>query len=537
MDVPRGISGLALTLALTALTPGLAAAADRYVDPQTGSDDDVTCPQGDPCATVQYAVVNSGAGDEIILDNGIHLASVTLGDGRSISFGDFVPGDSGPALLEGGTGTPMTVAASGAGHIRGLTIRGQVAGVTLNGVAEVDGNTFDEPESDAAAGVIVATGGAGSLIHDNAFSDPTPGMTRQRVGVSLDGAAEVRDNTLSGFMIGIAARAPQGGDTLIAGNTVTGTHTFPFGGSAISAQRLPGGGAVTVRGNSISAGTGNGEVGISAADEGVRLVRNNITGQSFGVVISADSTGVTLEGDRIWGNGRGLWLRDNNPVPVQTSAAATNVTVVGNNADGDFFNERSALALDSSIVGTWGVAEPATCTIAFSRGATTGDPSSCDDFQTTADPTFANAASGDFHLLPGSPMIDSGNPVAPAMGAVDFEGDPRAVDGMPECSGNVDRRDIGADEFVPAPPDCDPPDTTFTKTPPKRTKRKTVRFKFEATEPGSFVCQLDERPEFSCGSPQEVNVGVGRHKFLVTSTDNANNQELQPAKYRFRRVR
>ena len=211
-------------------------------------------------------------------------------------------------------------------------------------------------------------------------------MTRPRIGVSLEGAAEVRDNTLSGFMIGIAIRAPQGGDTLVAGNTVMGTHNFPFQGSAISAQRLPGGGAVTVRGNSVSAGASNGEVGITAADEAVRLVRNSITGHSVGVVISADSTGVTLEGDPIWGNGRGLWLRDNNPIPTQTSAAATNVTVFGNNADGDFFNERSALALDSSIVGTWGVAEPATCTIAFSRGATTGDPSSCDDFQTTATP-------------------------------------------------------------------------------------------------------------------------------------------------------
>ena len=83
---------------------------------------------------------------------------MAIGDGRSLTYGDFVPGDSGPALVDGGTGTPVTVAASGAGHIRGMTIRGQVAGVTLNGAAEVDGNTFDEPELDAAVGIIVATG-------------------------------------------------------------------------------------------------------------------------------------------------------------------------------------------------------------------------------------------------------------------------------------------------------------------------------------------------------------------------------------------
>ena len=46
-------------------------------------------------------------------------------------------------------------------------------------------------------------------------------------------------------------------------------------------------------------------------------------------------------------------------------------------------------------------------------------------------------------------MIDAGNPLAPAAGVFDIDGDARALSAAPTCPG---RRDIGADEFVPASP-------------------------------------------------------------------------------------
>ena len=53
------------------------------------------------------------------------------------------------------------------------------------------------------------------------------------------------------------------------------------------------------------------------------------------------------------------------------------------------------------------------------------------------DPMLADPGSGDFHLLPGSCCIDTGNPLnAPSE---DFEGDPRP-------SGS--NYDIGADEYM-----------------------------------------------------------------------------------------
>lgn len=55
-----------------------------------------------------------------------------------------------------------------------------------------------------------------------------------------------------------------------------------------------------------------------------------------------------------------------------------------------------------------------------------------------ADPLFADAANGDYHLTVGSPCMESGNRSAPGADGTDMEGDPRTHGFAP---------DMGADEF------------------------------------------------------------------------------------------
>ena len=73
--------------------------------------------------------------------------------------------------------------------------------------------------------------------------------------------------------------------------------------------------------------------------------------------------------------------------------------------------------------------------------------SGCADFQTTATPGFVDPDT-DYHLAPGSAMIDMGDPAAPVPGVLDLDGEDRETDGNGD---GIARRDMGADETATAP--------------------------------------------------------------------------------------
>jgi hypothetical protein len=71
-----------------------------------------------------------------------------------------------------------------------------------------------------------------------------------------------------------------------------------------------------------------------------------------------------------------------------------------------------------------------------------------------ADPLFVDEAGGDLHLQQGSPCIDAGNNLAPALPVTDLDGDDRRIDDPTVTdtgNGTPPIVDMGADEFVPAP--------------------------------------------------------------------------------------
>jgi hypothetical protein len=83
---------------------------------------------------------------------------------------------------------------------------------------------------------------------------------------------------------------------------------------------------------------------------------------------------------------------------------------------------------------------------------------------------------------------------------------------------------------VPAP-DTSPPNTTITSGPSGTTTNAFATFTFSATEPSTFLCQLDAATGGEpCTSPWTItNLPAGNHTFAVWATDIMGNADPTPA--------
>jgi hypothetical protein len=155
--------------------------------------------------------------------------------------------------------------------------------------------------------------------------------------------------------------------------------------------------------------------------------------------------------------------------------------------------------------------------------ATTSAPGS--GTNQTVSPLFANAATGDFHQLAGSPTIDAGGTDS-LLGSFDLDGEARVQGAAP---------DIGADEFTVAVPDTTAPETTIKRQPKKKSSKAKAKLTFTADDPAAtFECKLDKAGYKSCDSPFKKKVKHGKHKFQVRATDAAGNTEQTPAKAKWK---
>jgi len=78
-------------------------------------------------------------------------------------------------------------------------------------------------------------------------------------------------------------------------------------------------------------------------------------------------------------------------------------------------------------------------------------------------------------------------------------------------------------------PDTQPPDTRITGGPSDTTDTTAV-FSFSADDAVGFSCRLDAGPWEPCGSPKSYSsLGLGPHRFEVTSFDAVGNQDPSPA--------
>jgi hypothetical protein len=410
----------------------------------------------------------------IHVGGGTYTATVTLDNSESlIEDQAFIPAAAGEAVINNSPAAASAVAiASSGGSVDGFEIRSDFRAVQVNGPASVTDNSFPTTAAPTANNDIVVFAVMGSvLIAGNSFTDdgadPQFGVLSTATSAT---SLTIQDNAFSGLSSAIWL---QDGDSspLIADNDISGTHTTGFGVLVYE-------GSPTITHNTIGApGTGTSTgVNVQATNGPVQaaLSRNTIAGLTFGAAISDTSVPATLNGDVITGSSAdGLQAQDSGG--GGGDVRATNVTIY-DNGDDDIQLLNNVLTLDSSIVGdTIATGGTAMCLIDFSRGPTLiGPANGCGSFQTIADPMFLTPGTN-YHLVIGSPMIDAGNTLDPGAGALDVDGNPRALSGTPACTLMAGRRDIGADEFVPATGIGCPVPPTITPTPAAASPKKKCK--------------------------------------------------------------
>jgi hypothetical protein len=259
-----------------------------------------------------------------------------------------------------------------------------------------------------------------------------------------------------------------------AGQTVTlvgpGATVSPSAGSNTACLVVDGGSDVTVDALTLANATGGTDadgVRCSGSSSSVVLLGVTVTNNDATGVQATDCT-VTIEGSTISGNdgggvsvtGSAFTLRNNfitrngdiastpfggvtisngagvSPQVFEFNTVAENEANVGASASGVYCFTGTGMTASNSIVfdgfgSLTSVAGNCTWTYSDIEGYSGGTGN------IDADPDFADAMTGNFHLEPGSPCQNTADPAATL--AVDFDGDARPQGG---------RHDMGADEVL-----------------------------------------------------------------------------------------
>jgi hypothetical protein len=452
--------GWTASVALALLVaPSAASATDFYVNGTTGSDvagnscqSPTGIPPNGPCQTIDAAIARAqdSAGNSVLLADGDYVDNngITLTSGITLSSSDGDV-DPKPRVIT----TTITIDTNN-GSIDHLNIFGSTSpNVQVQGSATISDNAFTAVALPPLS-FDLRVGGEGPddtvVIQRNVFDDNGAGLQFAINRELGSGTVSILDNTISDFFTGI--RVARGTAPAIRRNTITGTHDNGGMASGAAVDFLGGCGAA-ISDNRINspepASSTLSGIRLSTVNEGVcaDLARNRVVGPFLVGLDLTDTASVTLDSDLITGAAVGLSTFDSaGPLGNVT---ATNATIFDNTV-GEIQTQGAHVTLNSVMTGDVVAGSGGTCSISFSRGdvaaGTPEDTSNCDDFQTAADPLFT----GDYHLMPGSTMIDAGDPADPPGGALDFDGDQRALSGAASCTLTAGRRDIGADEFVPA---------------------------------------------------------------------------------------
>jgi hypothetical protein len=278
---------------------------------------------------------------------------------------------------------------------------------------------------------------------------------------------------------------------------------------------------------------------------GPTTVSNSVCAGVAGIFSNVgESTSLTLRNATIVGSDTGLFARSDSGA-FQITAVNTILQGVDQDIRVDQVGSGTAVAIV--------LAHSNYETVATEHGASATAAGS--GTNQVAAPLFVDAAGSNFAPLGGSPTIDAGLNDA-ANGPLDLAGNPRALPARIACAAVTD---VGAYEFVPVPPACEPPPAApqppplpgpgpqppapLRAAPPGTSIFKatiaagSASFRFKASAGAAvlrFECRLDRKRFRPCRSPKSYrDLKPGGHRFAVRAVGPGGPDE-SPAIRKFR---
>jgi hypothetical protein len=417
LHLPRCVAiGLA-AMSLFAVLPAAASATDYCVVPNAGCG-------GTNAATLKEALDKAdddSHADRIFLGAFEYVAPTTAGFDYSKTGApvEIIGKGAGQTILTapGGASNVLRLFGSASSSVQDLRIKipvnaaGQSNGLSTDGVARRIDVVEDSSQQTERNGVHLENGGT---LEDSSvvLSAAAPGAT----AIWIDaGGGTVRDSTVS-----------------------AATGVVAFHGATIERSRF------LASGLGIGAGAGVTNIRSSIiqvfGQPGVGLLAQPISG-SGDVTINAD--GLTILGPLIHSNERAAWV-STYWAPAQNADINLKNSIIR----GSYLEARAAGPGHATMTVSYSDLDP-------SANEVHGPPYASINLSNTSDvgdAGFADPQLFDYHLLPSSPLIDAGDPTAPA--GSDLDGKPLVADGNGDGTA---RRDMGAFEYQTGLPGTDDP--------------------------------------------------------------------------------
>ncbi len=394
-------------------------------------------------------------------------------------------------------------------------------GLTLGGSAVGEDLVVDGPQATNATGVFLGNP-APSLRRSTVDLPVAASPTNAAVGATNGGTVTVLDS----FLRGSTGIYTSGGATTVERTTVDAKQ-----GSTTDS------GAFFWRDSLIELGTRSGAVGI----QGANFNNSNAT-------IEGAVDGVTIVG----GGSGSVGIR----AMADSGQEGTTLTVANSIVEGPAKplqvwadkGRTAALAVSFSNY------DPATVQVVDNLDGKeeVGTATLQTSDVTALAPEFVDVAAGDFRLAASSPLLDAGDPAAPAAERRDLDGHARAL--LATCTaGAAPRRDLGAYERDPGcveapaqqPAAGEPAAAGSKPAPPQTTVRgphrvstagatAAVSLRLGASEAGaSFRCRVDRGPIRPCAKRLKLRLRPGRHQVRVQAIG-AGGADPTPAKLTLR---